>query len=135
MRRRRPVSEVAAYAEHIDMLLETHGIAVDWRDRTAARAWRKSRRVRLERIKGASTYAMALHEIGHIVGPQGTRRLDKEAQAWVWAQETAIEWTDGMARFAARCIESYLVWCDSHRSAWVPPKNHVARKIARGGKR
>lgn len=118
------------YAEHIDKLLAEHGITADWRDRTPAMSWRRVRRVRLEHVLGASTYAMALHEIGHIVGPQGGRRLEKEAQAWRWAQENAIEWTDGMARLASRCIETYLVWCERRRGAWVPPKNHDSRLIA-----
>jgi hypothetical protein len=119
------------YHEHIELLLAEHGISVDWRDRTSARAWRKTRRVRLERIQGPSTYAMALHEIGHVVGPQGGRRLEKEAQAWRWAQENAIEWTEGMGRLASRCIESYLEWCERKKGAWIPPKNHDSRRIAK----
>lgn len=118
------------YAEHIDSLLAEHGIEADWRDRTAARAWRKTRRVRLERVQGASTYAMALHEIGHVVGRQVGRRLDREAQAWRWAEENAIEWTEGMARLAARCISTYLRWCERKKMAWVPPKNHDSRRLA-----
>lgn len=122
------------YEEHINILLVQHGIAVDWRARTKPRAWRRPRKVRLEPIRGASSYAVALHEIGHVVGPQSGRRLDKEAQAWRWAQENSIEWTDGMARLAARCIQTYLVWCERKRGAWVPPKKHDSRRIANGGK-
>lgn len=119
------------YEEHIEILLAQHEITVDWRERTNARSWRNIRKVRLERVRGASSYAIALHEIGHVVGPQGGRRLEKEAQAWRWAQENAIEWTEGMERLAARCIETYLVWCERKRGAWVPPKNHDSRRIAR----
>lgn len=118
------------YAEHIDALLAGHGIAVDWRERTQARSWRRSSRVRLERVRGASTYAIALHEIGHVVGRQVGRRLDREAQAWRWAEENAIEWTDGMRRLAARCIGTYLQWCERRRGVWVPPKNHDSRRLA-----
>jgi len=119
------------YAEHIDALLVQYGITADWRERTEARSWRKTRRVRIKPVRGASTYAIALHEIGHVVGPQGGRRLEKEAQAWRWAEENAVEWTDGMARLAARCIETYLRWCQRKRGAWVPPKSHDSRRIAR----
>lgn len=119
------------YEEHIEILLAQHEITVDWRERTNARSWRNIRKVRLERVRGASSYAIALHEIGHVVGPQGGRRLEKEAQAWRWAQENAIEWTEGMERLVARCIETYLVWCERKRGAWVPPKNHDSRRIAR----
>jgi len=120
------------YAEHIDSLIAQHGITVDWRPGTSARAWRKTRRVRIEPIAGASTYATALHEIGHVVGPNGGRRLDKEAQAWRWAEANAVEWTDGMARLAARSIQSYLEWCERKSGAWVPPRNHDARRISNG---
>ena len=119
------------YEEHIEILLTRHEITVDWRERTNARSWRKIRKVRLERVRGASTYAIALHEIGHVVGPQGGRRLGTEAQAWRWAQENAIEWTEGMARLASRCIETYLEWCERKRGAWVPPKDHEYRRIAK----
>jgi hypothetical protein len=120
------------YAEHVDTLLAQYGIVADWRNRTAPRSWRKSRRVRIEPVRGASTYAIALHEIGHVVGPQRGRRLDKESQAWRWAEANAIEWTGGMARLAARCIQTYLVWCERKRGAWVPPKRHDSRLIAKG---
>ncbi len=41
-----------------------------------------------------------------------------------------MEWTDGMARVAARCIETYLKWCERRRGVWVPPKNHDSRRLA-----
>ena len=102
------------YAEHIDELLQEHGITADWRRRTRCRAWRKTRRVRLEPVQGASSYAIALHEIGHIVGPCYGRRLNKERQAWRWAETHAVEWTTGMARLAFRCLVSYE-WCERIR--------------------
>ena len=123
------------YQNHIHSLLREHGIEADWRGRTAARSWRRTRRVRLEPIRGASTYAIALHEIGHVVGPQSGPRLNKEAQAWRWAEDNAIEWTDGMARLAARMIETYLKWASRRRGAWVPPASHDSRLIARGAKK
>lgn len=119
------------YEEHIEILLSEHRITVDWRDRTNARAWRKTRKVRLERVRGASSYAIALHEIGHVVGPQRGRSIDKEAQAWRWAEQNAIEWTEGMIRTAARSIASYLKAAEEgRRSMWNPPEDHDARRIA-----
>ena len=119
------------YAAHIDSLLAEHGIEAEWRDRTAPRSWRRTRRVRLERVVGASSYAIALHEIGHIVGPQSGARLNQEAQAWRWAEANSLEWTEGMARLAARIIDTYLAWCQRKKGAWVPPANHDSRKISR----
>lgn len=128
-------SKAAVYEDHINRVLAEYRISVDWRDRTEARSWRKSRRVRLRRVRSASAYAVALHEIGHVVGRQVGRRLDLEAQAWRWAEQSAIEWTDEMASVAARCIETYLRWCERRRGAWVPPQNHDSRRIAAGERR
>jgi hypothetical protein len=119
------------YQTHIETLLAQYGIEVDWRDSTRARSWRKSRRVRLCRVKTAITYATALHEIGHVVGHQSGRRIDKEAQAWRWAETNAIEWREPMMRHAARCIRSYLVAAARGKSRmWVPPQEHDAHAIA-----
>lgn len=119
------------YAAHIEALVLEHGITVDWRASTRGRSWRKTRKVRLAVVRGASSYAVALHEIGHIVGPQSGRRLDKEAQAWRWAEQNALEWTEPMIRTAARCISSYLRASEAGRNRmWDPPADHDARKIA-----
>lgn len=118
------------YAEHIHSLLAMHGIACEWRDRTAGRSWRRWKRVRLQPVRSAITYAAALHEIGHVVGPQTGQRLNREAQAWRWAEANAIEWTEPMIRSAARCIGTYLRWCERRRGAWVPPADHDSRRIA-----
>lgn len=119
------------YAEHVEALLVEHRIAVVWSRRSGGRSWRRTRRVRIQPVRGASSYAIALHEIGHVVGRQSGRRLDKEAQAWRWAEENAVEWTDGMRLVAARCIATYLQWCERRRGVWVPPKNHDSRRLAK----
>jgi hypothetical protein len=60
------------------------------------------------------TYAVALHEIGHVVAPLGSLvggvagdranlRRDEEDAAWAWARHHALEWTpdmDAVARWA-----------------------------------
>ncbi len=62
-----------------------------------------------------TTYAVALHEIGHLAAPSGVLRAagatgdegnlkrDEEAAAWAWARHYALIWTplmDSVARWA-----------------------------------
>lgn len=88
--------KVADYQRHIDQLCKKYNIKVEWRENTRARAWRKSRQMRLCPIRSGITYAVALHELGHIHGPQTGARLNRETQAWIWAKETAICWHNPM---------------------------------------
>jgi hypothetical protein len=118
------------YAEHIDHLLLTHGISVDWRQGREGRSWRKKRHVRLSPVKTAVTYAIALHEIGHVVGEQKGLRIDREVQAWEWAEANAVEWTEPMIVRAAKSIGSYLKMCERHRSMQLPPEGHPAWRMA-----
>jgi hypothetical protein len=94
-------------AEHINQLLLVHSINVTWRRGTSGRAWKKSRKVRLSPIATGISYAVALHEIGHIVGKQPKLRLDREIAAWEWAKENAQEWTEVMENKMNRCLGSY----------------------------
>ena len=57
-------------------------------------------------IKSPITYAVALHEIGHILGRNQNSWLPmvRERWAWQWARVNALNWTDAMERYAARCL-------------------------------
>jgi len=61
------------------------------------------------------TYAIALHELGHLIAPSGALRVagvsgnldnlrrDEEDAAWAWARQHALEWTadmDALAQWA-----------------------------------
>lgn len=118
------------YQQHIDALASSHTVQVVTRRHTSGRAWRRSRRVRIPEVKSAVTYALALHELGHVIGHQRGLTIDKEAQAWRWAEQHAIEWTTPMARKAGRCIASYLRACARRRHMRVPPADHDAWTIA-----
>ena len=118
------------YQQHIDAIALKYGVEVFYCPGCKGRAWPKARRVRLPEIKSAVTYAVALHELGHIIGHQSGLRIDREAQAWRWAEANAIEWTETMMRKAAKCIASYLAACARRKNMRVPPANHDAWKIA-----
>lgn len=92
-----------------------NGITVERMKTCRGRAWRKSRKVRIPEVKSAITYALALHELGHVIGRQSGRRLDQDVQAWEWARRAALEWRKPMKRYAAKCIASYLKWCQRRR--------------------
>ena len=98
------------YAEHIESICLANEITVG-NHTTGGRAWRKSRHMNIRPVKSAITYAMALHEIGHILGPrQNGVRLEKELGAWEWAKENAFEWSDTMNKKCQTCLQSYIVW-------------------------
>lgn len=98
------------YASHVARICKIEDITVESHSR-GGRAYRHRRLIKIRPVKTAITYAVALHEIGHILGPRQTGkniRLDKEVGAWEWAEQHAIEWTEAMAAVRAKCLKSYL---------------------------
>ncbi len=86
--------------------------------------------MRTRPIKSAVTYAIALHELGHILGPQRGRLLNREWQAWEWAIANALEWTTPMKVTAKRCLCSYLAKAHRRKGMWLPPFGHPFYQIA-----
>lgn len=117
--------------KHILDLTEENEIKVLWSKSYNGRAYRKTRTIKIPDVKTHITYAIALHEIGHIVGKQTGNRVNREAQAWLWARENALEWTPVMGEKAVRCIQSYLDWSRRRKNVWVPPENHISWEIAK----
>lgn len=112
----RPLSpQVRAMRDHIERLCRANDIAVGSHSRGGS-ASKRGRFIRIRPIKSAITYAIALHEIGHILGPwQSQPRLYKEAGAWKWALEVAIVWTPPMQKTMIRSLRSYLRWQQRRR--------------------
>lgn len=60
-----------------------------------------------------TTYAVALHEIGHLAAPSGdlhgTHGLTIEAEraAWEWAEHYALDWTPAMAALREWAFSTY----------------------------
>ena len=74
-------------AEHIARICKIEDINVERSSRNG-RAWRGMRAIEIPPVKSEITYALALHEIGHILNKrQSGTRLDKEVGAWEWAIE------------------------------------------------
>lgn len=88
---------------------------VEWRPRKSGggRASRRGRWIHVPPIRSQRGYFTALHELGHVLGPQPRTRLAKEAAAWQWALAHAIEEpTEGTLRMIARCLDSYQAWAE-----------------------
>jgi hypothetical protein len=118
------------YQSHIAKIASENGVTIQFKPNCAARGYRKSRKVKLRPILSANTYAVALHELGHVLGPQTGNRLNEETQAWVWAKANALEWRKPMKNVMKRCLTSYLRWCQRRKGAWIPPKTHPAWRLA-----
>lgn len=59
------------------------------------------RMIQVKKVTNAFLYAIALHEVGHILHPNGlsteTRNaMDEELAAWQWAEHHALDWTADM---------------------------------------
>lgn len=94
-------------AAHIAELAKANGIIIHWSTHRGC-AFRATRIVKIRHVCSPVTYAIALHEIGHILGPmQKEKRLFMEAGAWLWARDNAPVWTDAMTRKMVKCLRSY----------------------------
>lgn len=93
-------------AAHVEALAAEHRVTIEHRG--SGIAYRRARLVTIPPVRGRATYFTALHEIGHIAGPNPRRRLDQEVAAWRWALEHALEDpTPAVARGIVRDLRSY----------------------------
>lgn len=101
-------------AEHVQQITETHDISVSDHSR-GGRAWRRESRVAFRPVKSVRTYAVAMHELGHILGSrQGGRRLEAEAGAWRWAVNNRLKLSPAQAEgwddIMSGHLQSYVRW-------------------------
>ena len=119
------VSTAESREAHILTLARQHGIALDIRCSTRGMSWADTRRIRIAQVRGPVSYAVALHEIGHLVaeGASGRThsRLLKEIRAWRWARAHALEWTERMDREMQRSMQCYLA--RAKRRGWPIPED------------
>lgn len=123
-------------ADHVASICKSFCIEVAYYS-GAGRACRSNRWIRIRPVRSVVSYAVALHEIGHIVG-RGHRgaRIEKEVAAWEWALENALPGTKGK-RFratVANSLRSYLRWAQrcQHRkfAPKIPSVGHRFWKLA-----
>jgi hypothetical protein len=111
---------------HVEDLCRQHGIElVGSSARGRAIRWRGGRlEISIPPIRGQVSYFIALHEIGHLVGPGRSKpRLESEANAWLWALEnSAVEPTQATLRSISRRLRGYLEWARNRQHRRVPPR-------------
>lgn len=96
-----------------------------------------------------TTYAVAMHELGHVLSPLGSLghdrvaaaptaawrlKLTEEHAAWEWAQHYALDWTPAMDAVKAWALSTYDVGYADHlrndanavRQATAPRKRMTA---------
>jgi hypothetical protein len=103
---------------HVDELCDLH--SVERLNGGRGRAIRRggcgevTLQIRIPPVRGQVTYFVALHEIGHLIGPgRSGPRLEQEAAAWRWALANAIvEPTQASRRSMGRRLRSYVRWAE-----------------------
>jgi antitoxin component HigA of HigAB toxin-antitoxin module len=76
------------------------------------------RAIRIGLIHDETTYAVALHELGHLCSPTGdlssqrgdryALSLTEEEAAWAWARHYALDWTESMEAVKTWALSTYL---------------------------
>jgi len=111
---------------HITRLCQDHEIGLAGSSaRGRAIRWRGGRlEIAIPEIRGQVSYFIALHEIGHLVGPgRSAPRLEAEANAWLWAlRNAAVEPTDATLRSISKRLNGYLAWAQNRQYRRVPPR-------------
>jgi len=125
MAARVPVADLDAHIQH---LCDVHGVERRSGGRGVAYrrgpAGRRRPGIRIPPIRSQVTYAVALHELGHLLGPgrSGTR-LEKEAAAWRWAlANSMVPLSDHARRSAGRRLRSYVTWAQLRQHRVRPPR-------------
>jgi hypothetical protein len=122
-RRRRGVELMEA---HVEDLCRQNGIElVGSSSRGRAIRWRGGRlEISIPPIRGQVSYFIALHEIGHLIGPGRSKpRLESEANAWLFALEhCVVEPTPATKRSISRRLRGYLEWARNRQHRQVPPR-------------
>lgn len=114
------------YQDHIRSLLKQHKIQIHFSINPRSLAFRNKKLIKTREIKSSITYAIALHEIGHILSDGSDLScLEEEAVAWHWAYRNALQWTKSMQKSMKKSLHSYLHQAFFTSSMEIPPKNSL----------
>lgn len=79
------------------------------------------REIEIRPVLSHTTYAIAIHEIGHLLNRSQSRPiLEQEALAWLWAKKHALCWSPTMERVMRRGLQSYLDCARQHQTLLDP---------------
>ena len=133
------MARAEAMRRHVLDVCQDHDIQITWARGSKAWALSGGEEIVIPPIRSAITYAVALHEIGHVMGRHqlSRSRIVRERWAWAWARRHAIVWTPAMARTMHRCLDWYerrswppiptFAELNPHLAKWQPLRN-VARR-------
>ena len=110
----RPLVKRIDMALHIQELCAVNHITVSYQslDDEIPRYYANLRKkhIQIRPTKNTGYYVSALHEIGHLIGPNQNSNYDRfemEVGAWKYAMATAIVWTDTATRVMKKALKSY----------------------------
>lgn len=125
------ITSATEMERHIKDLCGAHQIEIGSHSR-GGRAFRKTRRIDIRPVKSAVTYAVALHEIGHILGKNQKRPcLERETGAWKWAKKTSLFWDGRMEEKMRLCLASYYRAACRRKRMVMPGPDHDYWQMAR----
>jgi hypothetical protein len=110
---------------HVETLCEYQGINITRCARIErARSVREFDEIWIAPIRSAISYAVALHEIGHILGrhQSSCKVLVRERWAWQWARQNAQMWTPAMEQHASKSMAWYDANATKIDKRWRPPE-------------
>jgi hypothetical protein len=97
--------------QHIEQLCHEHQIAcyVDRKRPGVSYSLRECDEIRIAPIRSSLSYAIALHEVGHMLGRHQQSRwvMVRERWAWNWARKNALFWSPAMEWTATDSLEWY----------------------------
>ena len=127
----KPKPTVAEMARHVAELIKKHEITASVTPRRPTEAWAINEQgiteISIPPVRSATSYATALHEIGHILGRhQASRRvMVREQRAWRWAQENALVWTSAMEKDRVESLAYYA----SRKLPRLPPPSEPTQRL------
>ena len=113
----RPVDALRHHVLDLARAFDVRVVESDAIVHEAAAAAPRERVVVCTPITDETLYAVALHELGHVLAPAGWLpgvegnplriKVAEEEAAWEWARHYALEWTDAMEQVATWALSTY----------------------------
>ena len=103
--------------KHVQLIADENQIVIHRSLKRLSRSYsiRVSEEIHVTPIRSVLSYAVALHELGHVLGPHQSslRVLVRERAAWKWAKRNALLWSPRMQARAEASIQWYEKnYCD-----------------------
>src|SRR5579871_914004 len=120
-----PEFTITDLARHVRELGERYDIFIHYHNECEhARAFSFSNEIETPFIVSYRTYAIAMHELGHLLGHGQDRGcLSAERGAWTWARNHALMWTAEMQSEMDACQSWYKANRKTEHARWKADRN------------